>query len=81
MSLLIEERRKSLRSLGEPRVSASRSGGGRFTRDGTHADEEFETMIPSRWELHGQPGSMVGIELGRVCARRRVNTLALSVAR
>jgi hypothetical protein len=42
MSLLIEERRgMPLEDLAEPRVLASRSGGGRFTRDGTHAPEKF----------------------------------------
>jgi hypothetical protein len=39
-----------------PEVLASRLAGGRISRDGTHAAEEFETMIPSRWELYGQLG-------------------------
>jgi hypothetical protein len=50
MSLLIEERRR------EPLRSLASSGGGRISRDGTHGSEKLKTMIPSRWELYGQPG-------------------------
>ena len=31
--------------------------GGRLSRDGTRGSEKSKTMVPSRWELHGQPGS------------------------
>jgi hypothetical protein len=41
-----------------PEVLASRLTGGRISRDGTHAPEKFETMVHSRWELYGQPGSL-----------------------
>jgi hypothetical protein len=40
-------------NLFRPEVLASRSGGGRISRDGTHAPEKFETMVPPRWELYG----------------------------
>ena len=32
--------------------------GGRLSRDGTRGSEKSKTMVPSRWELYGQPGSM-----------------------
>ena len=45
-ALLIEERRRKPGDLFTREVSASRLGGGRFTRDGTHAPEKLKTMVP-----------------------------------
>jgi hypothetical protein len=54
MSLLIEERKKT-RGLLTRAVLASRSGGGRFTKDGTHALEKLKTMVPSLMRIGRHP--------------------------
>jgi hypothetical protein len=41
----------------------------------------FKRDFANCYKRSARPGSMIGIELGRVCGRRRVTSPALSVAR
>jgi len=51
-ALLIEERRRKPGDLFTRAVSASRSVGGRFARDGTRGSEKLKIMVPSRWKSY-----------------------------
>ncbi len=69
--------------LTAPRVTTGGYADGKqLTKEGRHVGLDFyDLLIEALIEAWAQSRSMVGIELGRVCFRRRVNTLALSVAR
>jgi hypothetical protein len=59
MSLSIEERRRKLRrSLASLGFWLLARGVAEILVDGNHAPEKLKTMVPPRWELYGQPGSM-----------------------